>query len=325
MTTLVTGAAGFIGYHVSRRLADEGERVIGIDNVNDYYDTALKRRRLAALSEIARFEFRPAELAVRGALEAALAGESVRRVIHLAAQANVRYAFQNPHAYVESNLAGHVNVLEFCRHAGGLETLVYASSSSVYGAENRLPFTETDATDRPRSLYAATKKSQEMMSGVYAGLFGIPQTGLRFFSVYGPWGRPDMAYWLFTEAILAGRPIRVFNHGDMRRDFTYVDDVVSGVLAAAGRPPPAGADGLRHRIYNIGAGRPVGLIDMIRILEGLLGRDAKLELLPIQPGEIPVTAANVEAIRTDLGFEPRTTLEEGLARFVEWFRWYHAR
>lgn len=319
MTVVVTGAAGFIGYHVARRLAGRGARVVGVDNLNDFYDTELKRRRLAELAGLPGFQFRRVELSDRRALADALAGERVRRVIHLAAQANVRYGLENPHAYVESNVAGHLNVLEFCRHADGLESLVYASSSSVYGGGAEIPFREEAVTDRPNSLYAATKKSQEMMSAVYADIFGIPQTGLRFFSVYGPWGRPDMAYWLFTDAILKGRPVRLFNRGDMSRDFTYIDDVVTGVIAAS----DAAGEKPGHRIYNIGNSRPVVLLDMVRILERLLGEEARLELLPPQPGEVPATYADISAIEAALGFRPATPLEEGLHHFVDWFRAYH--
>jgi UDP-glucuronate 4-epimerase len=321
MTILVTGAAGFIGYHVARRLAARGERVIGLDSLSEFYGTELKRRRLIQLSTFPSFEFRQVDLADRAALAAALKGESVRLAIHLAAQANVRYALENPHAYVDSNVVGHLNLLEHFRQAGGIELLLYASSSSVYGVDNPVPFHEEARTDRPTSLYAATKKSQEMMSEVYAGLFGIPQIGLRFFSVYGPWGRPDMAYWLFTEAILAGRPIRVFNNGDMRRDFTYIDDVVAGLLAIADAP----LGGPPHRIYNIGNSAPVLLLDMIAVLERAIGRKAELELLPMQPGEVPITYADVSAIQRDFGYRPNTPLEEGLPKFVEWFRRYHGR
>ena len=322
MVALVTGAAGFIGYHVSRRLAERGEHVIGVDNLNDFYDTELKRRRLAQLDSFPSFEFRRVELADRNALAEALKGEKIRRIVHLAAQANVRYALQNPHAYIESNVAGHLNMLEFCRHSGGVENVVYASSSSVYGTGNEAPFVETGVTDKPNSLYAATKKTQEMMSGAYAGLFGIPQIGLRFFSVYGPWGRPDMAYWLFTDAILRGRPIKLFNGGDMSRDFTYIDDIVSGVVAAADSPASGGGE-QAHRIYNIGNSRAVPLMEMIAILEKLLGKKAELDLMPAQPGEVPVTFADVSAIEADFGFRPSTSLETGLRRFVSWFRRYH--
>lgn len=321
MTVLVTGAAGFIGYHVARRLAERGERVIGIDNLSEFYGKELKRRRLTQLSTFPAFEFKRLDISDRSSLAKALKGESIRRVFHFAAQANVRYALENPYAYVDSNVVGHLNILEHFRHAGGVEMLVYASSSSVYGADNEVPFREDASTDHPTSLYAATKKSQEMMSEVYAELFGIPQVGLRFFSVYGPWGRPDMAYWLFTEAILAGRPIKVFNDGQMQRDFTYVDDIVAGVLAAADAPTGPGSP--RHRMYNIGNGQPAQLLDMIAILEGLIGRKAELELLPAQPGEMLVTAADVSAMEKDFGFRPDTPLETGLAKFVDWYRRYH--
>ena len=320
MTILVTGAAGFIGYHVARKLAERGERVIGVDNLSDFYGTELKRRRLVQLSTFPNFRFHRVELADRGALSEALKGEPVRTVIHLAAQASVRYGLENPQAYANSNVAGHLNVLEHCRHAGGFENLVYASSSSVYGERNPLPFREDAETDRPTSLYAATKKSQEMMSQVYADIFGLPQIGLRFFSVYGPWGRPDMAYWLFTEAILWNKPIRVFNNGEMHRDFTYIDDIVAGVLAAADAPSGSGAD--LHRIYNLGSSRPVALLDMIAILEDILRKRATIEMLPPQPGEMTATYADITAMVEDFGYSPRTSLEEGLKRFAEWFRRY---
>ena len=320
MTVLVTGAAGFIGYHVARKLADRGERVIGVDSLTDFYGTELKRRRLVQLSTFPNFKFHRLDLSDRNALPAALEGEPVRKVIHLAAQANVRYALENPHAYIESNVAGHLNVLEYCRHAGGVENLIYASSSSVYGARNPIPFREDGETDRPTSLYAATKKSQEMMSNVYADIFRIPQVGLRFFSVYGPWGRPDMAYWLFTEAILKGKAIRVFNNGEMHRDFTYIDDVVAGILAVV--DAPAGTIAEPHRVYNIGSSRPVSLMDMIAILESLLHKKAMIEMVPMQPGEMTVTYADISAIAGDFGYRPRTPLEEGLKRFVDWFRRY---
>jgi UDP-glucuronate 4-epimerase len=313
MVALVTGAAGFIGYHVSRRLAERGEHVIGVDNLSDYYDTDLKRRRLAQLD-------RRLDIARKDALAEALAGEKIRRVVHLAAQANVRYALENPHAYVDANVVGHLNVLEFCRRLGGVENLVYGSSSSVYGSDNSPPFAEGDITDRPNSLYAATKKSQEMMSSVYASVFGIRQVGLRFFSVYGPWGRPDMAYWIFADAILRGRPIKLFNSGNMSRDFTYIDDVVTGVVAAA--DSPLGGE-QAHRIYNLGNSQPVNLMDMVAILERLLGRKAELDLMPAQPGEVPTTCADTSAIEADFGFRPNTPLEVGLKRFVDWFRRYH--
>jgi UDP-glucuronate 4-epimerase len=319
MTTLITGAAGFIGYHVARRFAERGERVIGVDNLNDYYSVNLKRRRLAQLASFPSFRFHRVELADRKALAEALRGETVRAVIHLAAQANARYGVENPHAYVDSNVVGHLNVLEFCRHASGFEILVYASSSSVYGTANEAPFREDGVTDQPASLYAATKKSQEMMSSVYADLFGIRQIGLRFFSVYGPWGRPDMAYWLFTDAILAGRPIKVFGGGKMSRDFTYIDDVVIGLLAAS---DVAAGGGETHRIYNIGNSTPVAVAEMIGILERLLGKRAQIDFVLAPPGDVPATCADISASAADLGYRPAVPLEEGLRRFVEWFRRY---
>ncbi len=318
MTILVTGAAGFIGYHLSRRLADRGERVIGLDNLTEFYDTELKRRRLVQLSTFPSFEFKHVDLANREALAEALKGEPIRQVFHLAAQANVRYALENPYAYLDSNITSHLNLLEHIRHSGGVEMFVYASSSSVYGAANPVPFHEDAITDHPTSLYAATKKSAEMMSEVYADIFDIPQVGLRFFSVYGPWGRPDMAYWLFTEAILAGRPIKVFNDGNMQRDFTYVDDVVAGILAVADAPP----GGPRHRVYNIGNNTPVVLLDMIKTLERIIGKEAELDFMPAQPGEMQVTCADVSTIRKDFGFRPTTSLDVGLQKFVDWFRRY---
>ena len=318
MTVLVTGAAGFIGYHVARRLAERGERVIGIDNLNAFYGRELKRRRLTQLATFPNFTFVELDLTDREGLAETLKREPVRLAFHLAAQANVRYALENPHAYMDSNVVSHLNLLEHFRHAG-IEMLVYASSSSVYSADNPIPFHEDARTDNPASLYAATKKTQEMMSGVYADLFGMSQVGLRFFSVYGPWGRPDMAYWLFTEAILAGRPIRVFNNGNMQRDFTYIDDIAVAVLATAEAKP----DMPPHRIYNIGNSAPVGLLDMIAILERVIGKKAELELLPAQPGESPITYADVSAIERDFGFRPNTSLEVGLKKFVDWFRLYH--
>ncbi len=318
MTILVTGAAGFIGYHLSRRLADRGERVIGLDNMTEFYDTELKNRRLVQLSTFPSFEFKHVDLADREALAEALKGEPIRQVFHLAAQANVRYALENPYAYTDSNIVGHINLLEHIRHSGGVEMFVYASSSSVYGAGNPVPFHEDAVTDHPTSLYAATKKSAEMMSEVYAEIFDIQQVGLRFFSVYGPWGRPDMAYWLFTEAILAGRPIKVFNDGNMQRDFTYVDDVVAGILAVADAPP----GGPKHRVYNIGNNSPVVVLDMIKTLERIIGKEAELDFMPAQPGEMQVTCADVSAIRKDFGFRPTTSLDVGLQKFVDWFRRY---
>ncbi len=320
MTVLVTGVAGFIGYHVARRLAERGEKVLGVDNINEFYGKELKRRRLVQLSTFPGFTFREVELTDRAALAEAIQGESIRSIVHLAAQANVRYALENPHAYVDSNVVAHLNILEICRHVVAPENIVYASSSSVYGRGGDVPFREDSGTDHPTSIYAATKKSQELMSEVYANLFEIPLIGLRFFSVYGPWGRPDMAYWLFTEAILKGRPIRVFNHGDMQRDFTYIDDAVTGVVAA--NDSPAGSERPLHRIYNIGNSQPVQLMDMIGILEELLGRRAEIEMLPLQPGEMTVTYADISLAEAELGYRPRMTIDEGLRRFVDWYRRY---
>ncbi len=320
MSVLVTGAAGFIGYHVARRLSERGERVLGVDNLNDFYGKELKRRRLVQLSTYPNFRFEEVELTDQSALEAALKGESIRSIIHLAAQANVRYALENPHAYIDSNVVAHLNILESCRHGVAPENVVYASSSSVYGRGHEVPFREGSDTDHPTSIYAATKKSQELMSEVYADLFKMPLIGLRFFSVYGPWGRPDMAYWLFTEAILKGRPIRVFNNGDMQRDFTYIDDIVAGVVAA--NDHPAGPDDALHRIYNLGNNRPVHLMQMVGLLEELLGRRAEIEMLPIQPGEMTVTYADISRAEADLGYHPHTPIEEGLRRFVDWYRRY---
>ena len=324
MTYLVTGAAGFIGMHVARRLLERGEKVVGIDRLDDYYSVALKRARLAELERHRGFAFHRLDLADMDALRDALVGERVRRIVHLAAQPGVRYSLENPQTYVSANVAGHVNVLEYARHADGLEGMVYASSSSVYGGNTKLPFSEDDAVDTPVSLYAATKRADELMAHTYAHLFRVPQTGLRFFTVYGPWGRPDMAVWSFAEAILEGRPIRVFNHGDMMRDFTYVDDIVSGVLAVADAPP-ADDGAPPHRLYNIGHNRPERLGDMIALLEDALGRKATRILEPMQPGDVPATYADIDRIRTDHGFAPTTPLKEGIPKFVEWFAAYRAR
>jgi UDP-glucuronate 4-epimerase len=320
MTYLVTGAAGFIGFHVSKALLARGERVVGLDNLNDYYSVQLKKDRLAGLEGESGFTFVEGDIARRADLEA---GGKPRRVIHLAAQAGVRYSLTNPEAYIHSNLVGHAEVLEFCRHLDGLEQLVYASSSSVYGGNEKLPFSEGDRVDHPVSLYAATKKADELLSYSYAHLYGLPQTGLRFFTVYGPWGRPDMALWIFTKAILAGEPIPVFNQGKMLRDFTYIDDIVSGVLSVAAGAPPKADAGAPHRLYNIGNNKPEKLLDMIALLEEALGRKAEKRLLPMQAGDVPATYADIEAIRRDFGFAPATPLAEGIPLFVEWYRRYH--
>ena len=317
MTVLVTGVAGFIGYHTALRLLERGERVVGLDNLNDYYSVALKKARLARLTNRKDFEFHRVDLADPAAL-AALGGAS--RVVHLAAQAGVRHSIDHPFAYVGSNLAGHLAVLELCRRRPSFEHLVYASSSSVYGGNGRIPFSVEDQVDRPVSLYAATKLADEHMSHCYGHLYALPQTGLRFFTAYGPWGRPDMALYIFTKAILEGRPIRVFNRGDMKRDFTFVDDIVTGVVAALDNPPTADAP---HRLYNIGAGRPEPLTRMIALLENALGRRAERVLEPMQPGDMQETWADIGAIARDLGYAPTTSIDDGIPRFVEWYRAYH--
>jgi UDP-glucuronate 4-epimerase len=330
MAILVTGAAGFIGFHVARTLLARGERVIGIDNLNDYYSVTLKQDRIAAIEAEGRdFAFHRVDFADHGALEAALAGEAIDRIVHLGAQAGVRYSIENPRAYAQSNLVGHLNLLELARQrkAGHL---VYASSSSVYGGNASLPFRVEDRVDHPLSLYAATKKADELMSETYAHLYRLPQTGLRFFTVYGPWGRPDMAVWTFTAKILAGEPIQVFNEGDMRRDFTYIDDIVAGVIAALDNPPPddgeekAGGSRSPHRLYNIGNHRSEELGRLIDLIEAACGRPAIRDLQPMQPGDVQETYADISAIQQDLGFQPATGIEVGVPRFVDWYRGYMA-
>jgi UDP-glucuronate 4-epimerase len=333
MTVLLTGAAGFIGYHVARALLDRGERVVGLDDLNDYYDPALKQARLDQLTPHPGFAFERLDLCDRLAMEELFRRHRPARVVHLAAQAGVRYSLENPHAYVNANLVGFLNVLESCRHHA-VEHLVFASSSSVYGANTRLPFSVHDNVDHPLSLYAATKKANELMAHTYAHLYGLPCTGLRFFTVYGPWGRPDMALFLFTRAILEDRPIDVFNEGRMQRDFTYVDDVVEGVVRILAKPPapdPAwsgerpdpATSRAPYRLYNIGNDRPIELLRYIEVLEKCLGRTAKKNLLPLQPGDVPVTRADVADLARDFSYRPRTTVEEGVARFVEWYRSYY--
>lgn len=320
MTFLVTGAAGFIGFHVARRLLERGERVVGVDNLCDYYDVSLKRARLALLAEQPGFSFAEVDVADLPGVRNAIAGRGVRKVIHLAAQAGVRYSIENPASYVTSNLVGHANMLELCRHDDAIEAMVYASSSSVYGGNVKLPYSEDDPVDRPVSLYAATKKADELMSYVYSHLYDMPLVGLRFFTVYGPWGRPDMAMWLFADAILSGRPIPVFNHGDMKRDFTYVDDIVSGVVAVADAPPAG--DRPPHRVYNIGNSRSEKLTHLIEVMERALGRTAVKEMLPMQPGDVRETFADVSAIARDYGYRPTTSIEQGVPLFVDWFKAY---
>ena len=329
MTIIVTGAAGFIGFSVARRLLDRGETVIGIDNINDYYSPALKQGRLAELARYGeRFRFHRVDFADVAALDNSLACERFDRIVHLGAQAGVRYSIENPRVYAQSNIVGHLNLLELARHRG-VRHLVYASSSSVYGGNERLPFRVEDRVDHPLSLYAATKKADELISETYSHLYRIPQTGLRFFTVYGPWGRPDMAMWLFTKAIFEGRPIHVFGEGDMRRDFTYIDDIVTGVVASLDSPPPddgeekAGGSRSPHRVYNIGNNRSEELTRMIALLEQACGREAEKLLLPMQAGDVRDTYADISAIQRDLGFAPTTSIDVGIPRFVDWYKDYH--
>jgi UDP-glucuronate 4-epimerase len=330
---LVTGAAGFIGYHVSRALLDRGDRVVGIDNLNDYYDPALKEARIAELEPYDRWTFERLDFADRDGMESLFERESFDRVIHLGAQAGVRYSLENPHAYGQSNLVGFLHVLEGCRQTG-VEHLTYASTSSVYGANEVLPYSVRHNVDHPVSLYAATKKANELMAHSYSHLYGLPTTGLRFFTVYGPWGRPDMAYFKFTKAILEGRPIDVYNHGKMRRDFTYIDDITEGVVRASDRvaepdpqwsgerPDPASSYA-PFRVYNIGNNESVELGRFIEVLEGILGVKAEQNMLPMQPGDVPATAADIDELARDTGFRPGTPIEEGLRRFVDWYRSYY--
>lgn len=330
MTILVTGAAGFIGYHLAKRLLARGEAVIGIDSINDYYDPQLKRDRIRDLQarHSDRFAFIKVDFSDHIALEDALAPYQFDRIAHLGAQAGVRYSIENPRVYVQANLVGHVNLLEVARARRA--AMVYASSSSVYGGNETLPFRVEDRVDHPMSLYAATKKADELMSETYAHLYRIPLTGLRFFTVYGPWGRPDMAMWIFTKAIFEGTPIKVFNGGEMRRDFTYIDDIISGVVACLDTPPAddgkpkAGGSKSPHRLYNIGNNHSEALMTMIGILEAACGREAIKEFHPMQPGDVRETAADISAIAGDLGFAPTTKIGLGIPQFVEWYRDYHA-
>jgi UDP-glucuronate 4-epimerase len=333
MKILVTGAAGFIGYHVAERLLARGDTVVGLDNLNAYYDVSLKEARLARLAGRPGFSFVKLDLADRAGMAALFAGGRPRSVVHLAAQAGVRYSLEHPHAYVESNLEGFTNILEGCRHSG-VEHLVYASSSSVYGGNARMPFSEHDNIDHPVSLYAATKKANELMAHTYSHLFKLPTTGLRFFTVYGPWGRPDMALFLFTKAILDGRPIDVFNHGNMVRDFTYIDDIVEGVVRVLDKPadanpafdpshPDPATSNAPYRVFNIGNSQPTPLADYIGALEEALGRRAERNHLPMQPGDVPATSANTEELDAWIGFKPGTPVREGVRRFVEWYREFY--
>jgi UDP-glucuronate 4-epimerase len=321
---LVTGAAGFIGFHVARRLLAEGRNVVGLDNLNSYYDPALKEARLGILRREQNFAFEQIDLADRAAMQRLFANYRFARVVHLAAQAGVRYSIDQPHAYVDANLEGFVNVLEGCRHHGCAH-LVYASSSSVYGANTKLPFSVDDKVDHPISLYAATKKANELIAYSYSHLYRLPVTGLRFFTIYGPWGRPDMAIFLFTRAILDGTPIRLFNHGRMRRDFTYIEDAARAVLKLVDQPPRNGSEGAGPpaKIYNVGNNHPEELTHVVAILERQLGRPAVKEMLPMQPGDVTETFADVAELMRDTGFRPQTSIEDGLADFVAWYRGYY--
>jgi UDP-glucuronate 4-epimerase len=333
MKLLVTGAAGFIGFHTAKMLLDRGDEVIGLDNLNSYYDVALKEARLAQLTPRNGFQFVRADLEDWPAIEKLFAEHKPQRVIHLAAQAGVRYSLTNPHAYIDSNIVGFLNILEGCRHHGVVH-LVYASSSSVYGANTALPFSVRQNVDHPLSIYAATKKANELMAHTYAQLYRLPVTGLRFFTVYGPWGRPDMSMFLFTEKIIKGEPIDVFNQGRHSRDFTYIDDIVQGVLRAndrvatadpdwSGERPNPATSSAPYRLYNIGNHAPVQLMDYIACIENAVGKTAMKNFLPIQPGDVPATYADVAEFKADIGFEPKTTIENGVKRFVAWYRDYY--
>lgn len=329
MHILVTGAAGFIGYHLSAKLLARGDRVTGLDNINDYYDVSLKHARLKNLKANPAFHFVKAALEDRAAIETLFEQQKFDVVVNLAAQAGVRYSLKNPHAYIDSNIVGFTNILEACRH-NTVGHLVYASSSSVYGMNTNMPFSVHDNVDHPISLYAASKKANELMAHTYSHLYGIPTTGLRFFTVYGPWGRPDMALFLFTRAILAGEPIKVFNNGDMQRDFTYIDDIVEGIVRVADNPacanpdwdganPDPGTSSAPYRLFNIGNNNPVSLMAFIEALEDALGMKAEKELLPMQPGDVAATYADIEALEEAVGYRPRTPVSEGVGRFVEWY------
>ncbi len=330
---LVTGAAGFIGYHVARRLSEQGRAVVGLDNLNAYYDPKLKEARLAELAKFGSFRFVKRDLADRAGMAALFGEHRFPYVVHLAAQAGVRYSLEDPYAYVDANLTGFANILEGCRH-NGCRHLLYASSSSVYGANTHMPFSVHDNVDHPLSLYGASKKANELMAHAYAHLFRLPATGLRFFTVYGPWGRPDMALWLFAAAIYAGKPIKLFNNGDMRRDFTYIDDVVEAVVRLierlpapnpnwSGEAPDPGSSNAPWRVYNVGNNNPVELMELVRLLEENIGKKALRKLLPMQPGDVPATYADVDDLMREVDFRPATPLADGVARFVAWYRGYH--
>jgi len=328
MNVLVTGAAGFIGFFLSKKLLEEGNTVVGVDNLNDYYDVALKKGRLEILKGFEGFSFELLDISDRKRVEQLFLANGFDMVVNLAAQAGVRYSIDNPNAYVDSNLVGFANILEGCRH-GSVAHLVYASSSSVYGQNKKMPFSVTDSVDHPVSLYAATKKSNELMAHAYAHLYAIPTTGLRFFTVYGPWGRPDMAYFKFTRAILAGEPIDVYNHGNMRRDFTYIDDIVKGIVKVMEKPPVP-KDSLDeqgtsapYRLYNIGNNQPVELNRFIEVLENKLGKKAVKNMLPMQPGDVPETFADIDTLVRDVGFTPSTSIDDGLEHFVRWYKGFY--
>lgn len=322
MRVLVTGAAGFIGYHLSQRLLLEGAQVFGIDNLNDYYAVDLKKSRLAQLESNPKFQFQCLDLSDRQGMETLFENNTFDGVIHLAAQAGVRYSLDNPHAYVDSNLVGFLHILEGCRQSK-ISHLVYASSSSVYGANKKVPFSVEDNVDHPVSLYAATKKSNELMAHSYSHLYQIPITGLRFFTVYGPWGRPDMAYFKFVDAIANNKSIDVYNHGKMQRDFTYIDDVVEGIIRVLHQPPNLDTTTPPYKLYNIGNNQPVTLMRFIEVIETAMGKAAEKNFLPMQPGDVPATYADVDALMNDVGFQPKTSIEEGIQKFVTWYRSYY--
>lgn len=324
MTILVTGVAGFIGMHVAQTLLNRGEKVLGVDNLNNYYDVRLKQARLGVLEPMAGFRFVQADIADEEGLNAAVDGiDDLDRIIHLAAQAGVRYSLENPAAYVKANLIGQFNILELARRQDRLDHLVYASSSSVYGGNTKQPFSVDDRVDQPISLYAATKRSDELMGYAYSHMFGVRASGLRFFSAYGPWGRPDMSAYIFTSKILAGEPIPVFNYGEMSRDFTYVDDIVNGVVAALDRPPMANDEKAPHALYNLGNHKAEPLVRFIGLIEQALGKSAEFDYKPMQPGDVRATYADIEESRRYLGYEPRTSIDEGIPKFVKWYREYH--
>jgi UDP-glucuronate 4-epimerase len=322
---LVTGVAGFVGFHLCQRLLDRGDTIIGIDNLNDYYDVSLKQARLEQLKNRSGFSFKKLDLADREGINQLFAQGNFEQVAHLAAQAGVRYSLKNPYAYIDSNLVGFLNILEGCRHSQ-IQHLVYASSSSVYGANKKIPFSVEDNVDYPISLYAATKKSNELIAHSYSHLYHIPMTGLRFFTIYGPWGRPDMAMFIFTKAILEEKPIDVFNYGKMQRDFTYIDDIVEGVIRTLDRIPQSGENpqtNAPYKLYNIGNNQPIELLHLIEVLETALGKPAIKNFMPIQPGDVPITYADVDALIQDIDFQPNTSIEVGVQNFVEWYRSYY--